>query len=490
MGASLKLAPLTLPNLSDNTSQQRPSSGSFPGFEPLTANYLYCPNQFFDVCLPNCSRGAVRIVAYIVRQTLGWLNADGNPRQQDILVTYQDLIRKAGVSRGAIGPALKEAVSAGFLTCSQQGIAKADGQTGQSAAYALNWKSVDGYTTRMERFGGFFAGEGNRTPIPNSFFDELVARESLAVLKVVGTVLRHTIGYQNQFGRRQVAPLSHRYISQYAQLSQGRVLAQAIRLAIQSGYIECVEEGVFAMNPEMRRAAQYRVRWHVKAETEGLRSKRPPVESGDSDQFKNTIKNGSEKPIANQFKKAIKEKTEPKDTLKQQPVVVLKEEIQSLVNAGLDRKTAVRLTTKYGGDIVREQLLWLDARNPNENRIGMLRKAIEENWSKPTSLQGKEIRQQARLRQREHSAKHRQQDAAIVRRKQVRSRNRDRLLREWGSATILERQQWIHAAAKRETSTRLADIIRRETTEVAQPKLQVLEIIANERNLPSVTTTS
>ena len=50
----------------------------FQGFEPLTANFIYCPNQFFDVCLPHCSRGAVRFVAYLLLRTLGWRDENGN----------------------------------------------------------------------------------------------------------------------------------------------------------------------------------------------------------------------------------------------------------------------------------------------------------------------------------------------------------------------------------------------------------------------------
>src|SRR5205807_8221134 len=59
------------------------------------------------------------------------------------------------------------------------------------------------YTTlfRSKRFDGFFAGEGNRTYIPNQFFDVLVPNESLAVLKVVGSVIRFSIGFQNKWGQ-------------------------------------------------------------------------------------------------------------------------------------------------------------------------------------------------------------------------------------------------------------------------------------------------
>ena len=57
---------------------------SFSGFKPPTSNTTYTPNQFFDVVLPNFSRGVVRIVAYLIRKTLGWCDANGNPQEEQI----------------------------------------------------------------------------------------------------------------------------------------------------------------------------------------------------------------------------------------------------------------------------------------------------------------------------------------------------------------------------------------------------------------------
>lgn len=476
--------------MSLNASQHRPPSKNFQGFEPLTANYLYCPNQFFDVCLPNCSRGAVRIVAYILRQTLGWLDVNGNPRQQNILVTYKDLIQKAGVSRGAIAPAIKEAVNAGFLICRQQGHAKSVGNAGQSATYVLRWSDADAYTTQLDQFSGFYAGEGNRTPIPNSFFDELIGHEPLAVLKVVGTVLRHTVGYQNQFGRRQVAPLSYQYISRYAHLSQGRVLAQAIQTAIESGFIECVVDGTFAANANARQPAQYRVRWLNMAAHSEIGSKKPAVKTKPTNQFKMAISNGSKTPTVERFKKAINRKTEAKDSIKQQNVAVEEKGIHILLQAGLDRKTAQQISNEYHFDDISNQLMWLDSRKPKANRLGMLRKSIEENWSKPNSLQAKEVRQQARSLERKRDAEKIKEDNEVSEHKRIRNQYRQQLLQQWGSATLEDRSRWIREAAARETSLRLSEIIRREEPGTKQPKAQVLDALAIERKLQPITVVS
>jgi len=109
---------------------------SFPGFQPITGNFVYCPNQFFEVCIPNCSCGATRIVAYLIRATLGWLDANGNPLREDIRVSYRDVIEQAGISRGSIKGALAEAVGSGFIEQTGDAVAGSAGVTGQLASRA------------------------------------------------------------------------------------------------------------------------------------------------------------------------------------------------------------------------------------------------------------------------------------------------------------------------------------------------------------------
>src|SRR5438046_10539701 len=80
----------------------------FIGFALPTSNTTYTPNQFFDVCLPHCSRGVVRLVGYMIRQTLGWCDADGKPQQEQQALSYSDLVQ-AGISRERIHQAINEA---------------------------------------------------------------------------------------------------------------------------------------------------------------------------------------------------------------------------------------------------------------------------------------------------------------------------------------------------------------------------------------------
>lgn len=204
----------------------------------------------------------VRIVAYVLRQTIGWLDKDGMPINQQIKVTYRELIEKAGVSRGAIGPAIQRAVAMGFIECRVEGNSKSAGQSSQTAEYAIRWDESGEYAKTFEQFNGFYTGEGNRTSIPNSFFDHIICKESLAVSKVVGAVLRHTVGYANQFGgRRSETPLSYSQIQNYTNTSDRSTLAQAIRTSVDKGYVTKVEAGKFSPRSDKRNPASYAIRW-------------------------------------------------------------------------------------------------------------------------------------------------------------------------------------------------------------------------------------
>ena len=148
--------------------------GEFAGFAPLDGNFLYCPNQFFEVCLRNHSRGAVRLVGFLLLKTLGWLDGQGLPVEQQIRVTYRELIGQAGISRGALSKAIDEAIAGNFIE--QMAIGPV-----RTATYALRWDSGDIYQSDSKTFGGFYAGEGYRSPIPLAYFSQILPQEPLSV---------------------------------------------------------------------------------------------------------------------------------------------------------------------------------------------------------------------------------------------------------------------------------------------------------------------
>jgi hypothetical protein len=458
------------------TSEKGTQPGPFAGFERPTANFIYTPNQFLDVCIPHNSRGVVRLVAYVLRRTLGWLDKNGEPIEQDIAVPFTELVDKAGISRGAIRDAIDQAVDRGFLCCTQQGRKSAAAHAAQTAHYRLHWDFNPQYADKPENFAGFYAGEGHRTPIPNSFFNRVIASEPLSVVKVVGTVLRHTVGYQNQFGRRTQAPLCYDYIQEVANLRDRPTLANAIKSAIESGYIIRVEDGCFDRRADHRKAAVYAIRWLSQAALSTTSSKTQPVASK---QFKNPTKAGSRTQPVEQFKNPTTRKTELKNTYKQQPEPVVavdsSKAFQLLRDAGFDEATAAVVSQRRPANEIEQQIRWLPLRNVQKNRLGFLRRAIEENWGKPSA------RGLARTAKAQDRSEH--NDAADQEKRQ-RLEQRETLAKQWQALGEQERGRFYEQAIEAATSDFMRSRLQKHRGREERPPFEVLQLLHSQAKAP------
>jgi hypothetical protein len=377
------------------TRRQAPSVSSggfvvpFAGFAAPTSNTTYAPNQFFDVCLPYSSRGVVRLVGYLIRKTLGWCDENGHPQAERHAVSYADF-EAAGISRDMIRLALDEAIAGHFIKCVRTPQSKSAGKTAVSGLYELQWDERGEYVKNPKRFRGFFAGEGNRTYIPNQFFDVLVPTEPLAVIKVVGSVIRFSIGFQNKWGhRRKNVALSYRHIQNYSLLKDRKTLVGAIKIAMKSNYIERVEDGFF--DPDggrLSKAAVYAVKWLSVAAEETIGRKTPPAEIAMSNRSENPTGIGqkslpadrSENPTDIEIKHLNK-------TLKQQqtPAATL----ERLKTAGFDATAAQAIASKFPSERIERQLRWIDQRHAKQNPLGLLRAAIRDDWPEPGSGGGR-----------------------------------------------------------------------------------------------------
>lgn len=96
-------------------------AGRFPGFHLTVTNTTYTPNQFFDVVLRHGSRGAVRLVARLIRRTLGWCDADGKPREAQVTVSWRELEERTGIGHSSIAEAVEEARKARYIVCVRDG---------------------------------------------------------------------------------------------------------------------------------------------------------------------------------------------------------------------------------------------------------------------------------------------------------------------------------------------------------------------------------
>lgn len=362
---------------------QDEAAARFAGFALPTSSTTYTPNQFFDVCLPHSSRGVVRLVGYLIRRTLGWCDAEGNPQEERHAVSYAQL-EEAGISRDMIRTALDEAIGGHFIRCVRKPESKKAGRPSVSGLYELQWDERGEYIKDPARFRGFFAGEGNRTYIPNQFFDVLVPNEPLALLKVVGSVVRFSIGFQNKWGhRRRNVALSYQHIQNYSRLRDRKSLSDGLKRALQSNYIERVEKGYFDPNGgRLSKTAVYAVKWLESASVESIGQKSPPA--------KIEAENRSEIPTG------IGQKTPPEDRseiptgieikqsnkiLKQQEAVAAA--FSKLQAEGFDAKAAQAIASTFPIDRIERQIRRLASRKVRANRLGMLRAAIEQDWPEP-----------------------------------------------------------------------------------------------------------
>lgn len=365
----------------------------FPGFDLPTSNTTYCPNQFFDVCLPHGSRGCVRLVSYLIRRTLGWSDAHGHPQEEQIAVSYGELVEKAHISRDMIRSAIDEAVNGHFIRCVRSGRAKGKGRGAETALYELAWDESGSreYVKNPKQFRGFFAGEGNRTYIPNQFFDRVIPNETLAMVKVVGSIIRFSIGFQTRYGfRRQQAAISYDDIQRYSKLRDRKTLAAAIKAALALHYVERVEEGTFDPNGgKESKAAQYALKWLNTAAPTVIGRKTLPAILGADDRSEYPTGIGPKTPPADRSENPTDiQITTLNNTSKQQAsapdaIISNEEGCRALRAAGFDTRTAIELAARFPIGRIARQIEWLPLRHRARNRLGMLRTAIEQDWSRP-----------------------------------------------------------------------------------------------------------
>ena len=407
----------------------------FPGFPDFWANVTFVPIQFFTVVVPHCSRGTVRIVGYALRKILGWVDEHGNPTREQLRFTYRELIKKAGVSRKAIAAALAEAVEHHFLRCVQPPQPDRHGQAAQSGIYELCWDEDGRYTDSAFEFRGFYFPEaamlevpdGLRTAsrpkaarknIPNAFFDFLLPREPLSVIRVVGALLFYSIQWGAGGERKVPVSRSMTELSRLTRLSRQHV-HQAVTEALNRGYIVKMDAGCFDSDGgKESRPATYGIHWALSASAEPVRAlgtqaeAGPPVQKGEREPAERLQEelgepvqkgerhrckkvNGERSKMVNDIrvKRELKkdqttarevEAAVPRTGAPPEPFAAADSGLGLLLKAGFDRATAGRLARRSSVEVIQRQIQWLPHRTANRNLLGLLRRAIEEDWPKPS----------------------------------------------------------------------------------------------------------
>lgn len=440
-----------------------PEQPVFSGYSPPGSNTTYTPNQFFDVVLPNSSRGVVRIVGFMLRRILGWSDSQGNPVRSQVAFTYSDLIEQANVSRSMIKEALEESIARQFIRCVQEPRAKTAGQNAVSGIYELNWSDEAAYIKDIQHFRGFFSGNGNLTNIPNDFFDYTVREEPLSVVRLVGAIARNTIGFQTHYGfRRQEVQVSLARLHRLTGISSRHLLSESIEESVKRGHIVRVAEGKFELGSKQDGVATvYALRWRdgiplsrrevIKDDEQkkfaqprsgrkspavghgtqdigrrpssirkvvpglGLDNVRstpdiasisgPKTGGGQATSVRKVAPRNSGHRLENWSQNGLK--SEPgsvgkvvSDRLENWSHIEITEQITTnnsskgaaadrdgsfelLIRAGFDGHAAREMCSRFSEHSIRRQLELLPKRKATKNRLGLLRRAIEEDWPPP-----------------------------------------------------------------------------------------------------------
>ena len=384
----------------------------FQGYAPPTSSTTYTPNQFFDVVLPRASRGCLRLVAYLIRKTLGWSDEHGNPQNPEATVTYRELVERAGIGRGRIKEAIEEAIESRYINCLRFGQPHKAGEEGFSALYSLRWDERENYITDANDFDGFFAGNGNLTHIPNDFFDYTIPTEPLALVKVVGVIIRNTIGFQTKYGfRRQQVEMSFSEIMRRAGIASRSTMSIAIKEALDKNHVCKVSEGFFDRNAGTdSQAATYGIKWVDATQSEPKLANGSKIEPGN--RFQNRTGNLPTVPKSNRVKsseiepdngskiepatvpesnreafqnrtdiKTTRENNIPKQQQTTDAVVAggnsLSLLVGRLLGEGIDPARANRLVEDFPAERIIKQLDALPFRKVKSSKTGFLIRAIE-----------------------------------------------------------------------------------------------------------------
>ena len=249
-------------------------------------------------------------------------------------------------------------------------------------------------------------------------------------------ILRHTIGFQTKWGhRRQQVKMSVTELERRTNFSREAV-RKALQEALAKNFIQLVEAGAFDRNAAQRSlAAIYGARWRdgftgeredpmqkaLSFEQAASESATTPIsypntntcttdhseklhgekEAVNDRPLRKVARDHSEKLHGDHSEKLHDIKiTENNTSSKEQQQSPTKEKGLSsaavaedanafsetkrlLLSQGFDENVADRLISLYSSDQIQRQCRWIDRRQATRNRLGLLRKAIEEDWQEP-----------------------------------------------------------------------------------------------------------
>jgi len=120
------------------------SEANFKGFRSLKANFTATPNQYFDKVVGHCHPCVERVVAILIRSTLGWEDPDTGERRLEAELALSDFVRPE-LSRNSARTGIAGAIEMGFL------IETMPATNHAPARYALRWEDAPAQTQAIGR---------------------------------------------------------------------------------------------------------------------------------------------------------------------------------------------------------------------------------------------------------------------------------------------------------------------------------------------------
>lgn len=404
----------------------------FAGFEPLSnEETTYAYNRFLSDVVPGHTLGCIRLVARMMYHNT---HRKASSKEWQLVACVSEVGEFIKLSERTAYSALKEAEDAGFITC----VRAPQKSTRHTPAIKGIWK----LNTTLDvscADKAFYEGEKYRTPLPNHLVLHTIMEEDLVVVKFLCAVARYTIGYaegENNQQRRLTVDIGGDLLREYAGIGNKNGLVQAKRTAVAKHLVKC-EAG-----PGGR--TRYGLVWS--RQWDGNRSKLRTPEVGDDDGHRETEDPGSnrtpdEEPQQKSYPDLRSNRTStpaeivppaehgsskdrtpinrvsPKQGLdNRQHETGDSTAVRLLLGVGYDRQAAAAISDSSSLEIIGQQVdqfeFMVISRQP-EKPLGMLRKAIKENWGELDGFQawkaGKEQEAQGRLEQRRsrHRSKYR-----------------------------------------------------------------------------------
>ena len=118
---------------------------SFDGFRSVGCKTMV-PHQFFTTVLPFETLSVIRVVAAVIRNTVGYETKVG--RRKLVPLSYSQLQRITRLSRGVLASGIRTAIDRGYIEAVEQGCFSPDQEQQKSTVYRIRWTSAAASTGR------------------------------------------------------------------------------------------------------------------------------------------------------------------------------------------------------------------------------------------------------------------------------------------------------------------------------------------------------